>query len=291
MLHSAEHLYLQAPPAPYFLECGRVRYAPGDMHPSRLNLGVFDLIIVESGCLYIGEEDRQWELGAEQAVILLPNRYHYSVMPCEEETVFFWVHFQTVCDWTESADDNAMTDAEEHFRRYLTVPYSLRLPKRWTLPHPDLIRSLADKLLESSGERRSSAYWSRQQSFESMLQLLDTRQFEQYEHPAVAVAERTETFIKNNYRHNVTSSALSEELHFHYNYITRCMKQVYGVTPIEYLMNYRLDQAKLLLLTTDWPIGKIALYVGFDNTPYFSNCFTNRIGVPPTKYRKQYLPD
>lgn len=289
MSDSTEYLYLQAPPAPYFLECGLVHYGPGDVHPSRRGLGVFDLIIVESGCLYLGEEDKQWDLAAGQSLLLLPDRYHYCVQPCEAETRFFWVHFHSLCHFTETTDENLIMESEEHAQQFMAIPYSLRIPKQWTLPHPEQIASLTTKLLNSSTERRSSAFWTRQQTFEELLKLMDLKQFEQYESPAVAVAEATEAFIKNNYRSPITSLRLSEELHFHYNYITRCMKQIYGMTPIEFLSHYRLEQAKLLLLKTDWPVTEIAIYVGFDNTPYFSNCFTKKIGLPPTKFRKQYM--
>ncbi|MOA56370.1 Arabinose operon regulatory protein [compost metagenome] len=60
------------------------------------------------------------------------------------------------------------------------------------------------------------------------------------------------------------------------------------MTPVEYVMKYRLEQAKLLLLKTEWPIAEVAHQVGFENVPYFSNCFTSQIGLSPSKYRKQY---
>lgn len=289
MQYSVEQLLFPAPPAPYFLECGSTHYQPGDTHPNRRNLGKFDLIIMESGCLHIGEEEKNWSLTAGQSLLLNPDRYHYSVKPCTEATAFFWIHFHSVCDWRETDNENEMIDTEEHVNQFLTAPYSLTIPKVWTLPQPQLIGKLTEQLLKASTERRSSAFWTKQQTFEDILKLLDLRQFEQYESPAITVAETTEAFIKNNYRSAITSAMLTEELHFHYNYITRCMKQVYGLTPIAFLNHYRLEQAKLLLLKTDWPVAEIARYVGFENTPYFSSCFTNAIGLSPMKYRKQFM--
>ncbi|GIP48436.1 hypothetical protein J53TS2_20270 [Paenibacillus sp. J53TS2] len=60
------------------------------------------------------------------------------------------------------------------------------------------------------------------------------------------------------------------------------------MTPNDYLLHYRLEQAKLLLLKTEWPIADIAAYVGFNSTPYFSNRFALKNGCSPRAFRKQY---
>lgn len=288
MIKSAEIIHMLTPPAPYLLECGQTFYNAGDEHPSRRSIGVFDLIMIESGTLFIGEEDRQWELGAGQSLLLLPDRYHYSVKPCEERCKFYWVHFHTISSWQEASPEMpAALKTEDHFRSFGTTPYSIQLPKAWKMPYPEQTYHLMDRLLRHSMERQSSAYWLQQQTFEELLRMMDLRQLEQHASPAVIVAEQTEAYIKNNYRSEMTSRSLSEALHFHYNYITRCMKQVYGMTPNDYLLHYRLEQAKLLLLKTEWPIAEISKYTGFNNAAYFSNRFSLKNGCSPQQFRKQ----
>ncbi|AZK46738.1 helix-turn-helix domain-containing protein [Paenibacillus lentus] len=291
MVKTTEIVHFPAPPAPYYLECGYTVYAPGDEHPNRRNMGKFDLIMMKSGTLFIGEEDKNWALTAGQSLLLLPNRYHYSVQPCEEETHFYWIHFHSICAWAESSAEQQMVHVpqpDEHYQTFLTSPYSIQLPKMWDMPYPERAYQLMEKLLQSPGTRQSSAFWTQQQAFEELLRMMDLRQLEQYTSPIVAVAEKTEAFIKNNYKAELTSKDMSEALHYHYNYITRCMKQVYGMTPNDYLQHYRLEQAKLLLLKTEWPIAEIAKYVGFKSTPYFSNRFTIKNGCSPLQFRKQY---
>jgi AraC-like DNA-binding protein len=289
MSETSEHVYFAAPPLPYYLESGVTLHQPGDQHPSRKQLGVFDLLIVESGCLFIGEEEQRWSLTEGQTLLLLPDLYHYSAKPSEENTVFYWVHFQAVGQWQQSGLEHANLNHEAHYNRFLTSPYSLHLQKAWTLPYPEQAYRLMRALNKAGSERQSSAFWTQQQTFEELLRMMDLRQNESYTSPVVTLAEKTEAYIKNNYRTEITSKTMSETLNFHYNYITRCMKQVYGMTPIDYLAKYRLEQAKLLLLKTEWPVAEIALHVGFENVPYFSNCFTRQIGLPPTKFRKRYM--
>lgn len=288
MTEATVHIYFAAPPLPYYLDSGVTVQERGDQHPNRKQIGVFDLLIVERGCLFIGEDDRRWSLAAGQTLLLLPDRYHYSVKPSEDKTVFYWIHFQAVGEWQESEQDHASINQDMHYNRFLTSPYSLHLQKAWTLPYPEQAFRLIRTLNKTGGERQSSAFWTQQQTFEELLRMMDLRQNDSYTSPSVTLAEKTEAFIKNNFRTEITSKTIVDALNFHYNYITRCMKQVYGMTPIDYLSKYRLEQAKLLLLKTEWPVAEIARHVGFENVPYFSNCFTNQMGMPPTKFRKQY---
>lgn len=282
-------LFYAAPPLPYFLGSGEALYEAGDRHPNRQNLGLFDWLIVESGCLHIGEEESQWVLTEGQSLILLPDKYHYAAQPCAEQTRFYWIHSQAAGEWLQSEQTHEMLDQESHAARFMTAPYSLALRKQWTLPYPEQAYQMAHKLNRSGSERQTSAFWTRQQAFEELLRMMDLRQNDMYASPVVTLAEKAETYLKTHYRSQLTSRSMSEALNFHYNYITRCMKQVYGMTPSDYLTAYRLEQAKLLLLKTEWPIAVIAEQVGYESAPYFTHSFSKKIGISPAKFRKQYM--
>ncbi|EHB65824.1 transcriptional regulator, AraC family [Paenibacillus lactis 154] len=260
-------------PPPYYLESGSTLYAAGDQHPNRRNLGVYDLILVRSGCLYLGEEEEQWELHAGDLVILLPDAYHYAVQACREETYFYWLHFQ------------AAADSPTHSG---SISHSIFLPKLAHVPYPDQAYQLFESLHLLATEPRSIALWREQSLFIELMQLLDQSRAGQEQSRARKVAEQIESFIKIHYREPISNGRLSESLHFHYNYLTRCMKESHGVTPSEYLLQYRLDQAKRLLLTTRWPVSRIAEHVGFQYPPYFTRRFSARFGISPLQYRKQY---
>jgi len=275
-------IFLSAPPTPFYLESGVTIYQPGEQHPNRRNIGVFDLLIIEKGCLFMGEESTEWALKEGETLLLLPNKYHYAVRPCEEETKFYWIHFQAATHWEETNDREFSQSSQE---------YTIQLKKNWSFPYPKQGFSLVDRLISTTQERHSDSFWMRQQLFNEMLQVMDIRQNRQDSDPALAVAEQAEFFIKTNYQRGITNQMLSDELHFHYNYITRCMKKVYGVTPMEYLLKFRLEQAKLLLLRTDWSIATISEKVGFENPPYFTRCFSREMKISPLRFRKNYTEE
>lgn len=276
-------LTLLSPPLPYFIESDRVTYRPGEEHPNRTNIGAFDLLFVNSGALHIGEERRHWTVGAGQMLILRPDRWHYSTAPCKETTVFDWVHFQTSGPWEETDHPHG---GALHGDYYV---FPIRLPKYAALPSPARAQETFAQLHEASGDSSHASFWGRQQLFLRLIEMLDEGWRADSAPTSVGVAERAAAFLKLNYRNPVTNGELGEALQLHPNYIARCMTEVYGCTPQQYMLLYRLDQAKLLLQKTDWPVARVAKETGFRQTPHFSRVFSEHAGIAPLQYRKQYM--
>jgi AraC-like DNA-binding protein len=275
-------LTLLSPPLPYFIESDRVTYKPGDRHPNRTSLGAFDMLFVNSGTLYIGEDARTWALGPGQMLLLRPDSWHYAAEPCREETVFDWVHFQTAGEWEETDRPHS---GNLHGDYYV---YAIRLPKFLTVTDPVQTMDTFAKLHEAAHASSHASFWERQQLFLRLVEMFDEGWRADAAPTSVGVAERAAAYLKMNYRNPMTNGALGEALQLHPNYIARCMTEVYGCTPQQYMLLYRLDQAKLLLLKTDWPVARIATETGFRQTPHFSRCFSEHAGLSPLQYRKQY---
>lgn len=55
----------------------------------------------------------------------------------------------------------------------------------------------------------------------------------------------------------------------------------------EYLVDFRLNYAKILILQTRESITDIAFYCGFNSLSYFQRCFAKKYGLPPKRYRKE----
>ena len=69
------------------------------------------------------------------------------------------------------------------------------------------------------------------------------------------------------------------------NYLSQLFKKEAGVTFVHYVTQKRLDDAKVLLLTTKKPLTDIALEVGFNDTFHFIKTFKKFVGMPPGQYR------
>lgn len=64
-------------------------------------------------------------------------------------------------------------------------------------------------------------------------------------------------------------------------------KALTGMTPNNFILNYRLKYAAAMLLKyPDLPVAEIGDKCGFSSPVYFSRCFKNQYGVTPQVYRK-----
>lgn len=70
----------------------------------------------------------------------------------------------------------------------------------------------------------------------------------------------------------------------------RCFRQVLQRRPLEYLIDYRLEQAARLIAQTDTPISQVATACGMGHASYFDRRFKQRYGLTPLAYRKQKQP-
>lgn len=71
--------------------------------------------------------------------------------------------------------------------------------------------------------------------------------------------------------------------------LQRKMKNLLGVTPLDFLREARIKHACRLLRETDDPITKIAFLCGFSDAKYFSCCFKASVGSSPSDYRNSGL--
>ncbi len=93
-------------------------------------------------------------------------------------------------------------------------------------------------------------------------------------------------FIRRHYQDSLCLDLLVEQACLSKSYFLRLFRQYMGTTPYNYLLGYRISQAKELLLTTSLSVGAVASHVGFANESTFSTRFSTMTGQSPLQYRK-----
>lgn len=66
----------------------------------------------------------------------------------------------------------------------------------------------------------------------------------------------------------------------------RKFREVYAVSPAQYILKVRLQRASLLLKHESLSCEEVAFRCGFNNSSYFSTCFCSQFGQTPSKYRQ-----
>lgn len=66
---------------------------------------------------------------------------------------------------------------------------------------------------------------------------------------------------------------------------TGAFHDAFGLSPWQYVMRARLDEAARQLWHGEAPVTEVALATGFASPSHFATAFARRFGVPPTRYR------
>lgn len=93
-------------------------------------------------------------------------------------------------------------------------------------------------------------------------------------------------YIHNHYNEKLTTAYLADKFYLSSSYFCHIFKDVVGKTVIEYINEYRIEKASVMLKNTEEAVSKIAEEVGFENHNYFDRIFLRLKGVPPTEYKK-----
>ena len=72
-------------------------------------------------------------------------------------------------------------------------------------------------------------------------------------------------------------------------YFRKKFKQNFGITPIEYRNNLRLEQAKIKLESDEMTIQEISDFFGYSTVSHFIQQFKKRYGASPLAYKKDFI--
>lgn len=95
------------------------------------------------------------------------------------------------------------------------------------------------------------------------------------------------SYMEEHCQEPVTLRQLADTVSCNTQYLCRFFREIAGMSPIQYLISYRLERACHMLAHTTLPVTAIALDCGFDNISYFIRKFKEIKGCTPKEYRKK----
>lgn len=95
-------------------------------------------------------------------------------------------------------------------------------------------------------------------------------------------------YLNKNYREDISIAKLCRIGGMSKSSLMRNFKNAAGISPLQYLLRLRLEEAAFLLRSTKKTLGEIAVTTGFNDVNYLSRQFKRAQGLPPALYRKKY---
>lgn len=99
---------------------------------------------------------------------------------------------------------------------------------------------------------------------------------------------RAEEYLRNHLHEELTIDKTAKAMHVSRSYFTRAFRAHTGKTFIGYVTQCRLNEAKVLLQDTEWPITKIGESIGLKPSR-LREIFQQQEGLSPIEYRENIL--
>ncbi len=98
---------------------------------------------------------------------------------------------------------------------------------------------------------------------------------------------KTMDYIKENYSHEITVTAIAESVGLNVNYLERLIKATTGKTIVAHITDFRLTQAKSLIINTNLSLTDIGFHCGYGSRQSFYENFKKSEGLSPSDYKKK----
>ena len=96
-------------------------------------------------------------------------------------------------------------------------------------------------------------------------------------------------YIRDNLTEDLSLGRLSELSNLDPTYFHKLYTSVYGKSPAQRTLAYRITAAKIALNDSDLPLSDIAAQCGFSSQSYFASKFKEATGFSPSQYRRNLL--
>jgi AraC-like DNA-binding protein len=107
----------------------------------------------------------------------------------------------------------------------------------------------------------------------------------QNSHPIPSLLKEVIHYINDNLDKKIEIDELVQKTSWNKFYFIKVFSKFLGETPYQYILNLKMERAKLLLIT-DVPLSQIAFELGFLSYSNFNRAFKKIVDISPANYRK-----
>jgi len=281
-------LEFQVPPFPLLATVGHVCWPPGVVHASR-QFDVFDLIICTKGTLYMEENGVQYAIEQGMMLVLEPGKVHQGYHPTETETEVYWIHFQYPMpaplleknSWQQPLLKASNQDTVPH-------PAMIEIPKFAVIDLRVIIPLLTEMLALHSVLTSYRSFELHILFGQVLMQLHNGMRTSSPQARSYFLGEKVASYLASNLESPFDSAQMEHDLHYHFDYLSRCLKHYSGMSPLRYRHHLQIERAKRLLTHSELPLIRIGEQCGFQDHNYFIRLFKRQTSFTPGEYRRQH---
>lgn len=169
----------------------------------------------------------------------------------------------------------------------LNQGFFVNRPPVFTIGHNERIVDLYQKAIEIANEERAGYQQALGGIVMHILGLMfyrdKTRDFEDEE--LINKINKAKVIMRESVYQSVSPEEIAQNLNMSYSGFRRSFKELTGTSPLKYILELKLNEAKLLLSNSTLSVKQISYNLNFDNPDYFPVFFKKRTGITPIEYR------
>lgn len=255
------------------------------------------LLYVVSGCIYVTEDEVDYEVHAGEVLFLRSGIRHYGKKEIPKGTSWYFTHFYL----EEPAKQSMYLQEQQMLAPFDPFCFQMELPKHLSEMEQSksmkLLTELVDSLHSGNAMRKLDNEVSDYQAVYPMtVWNANARLFEILTEIAIgnqpveqkqSLSDRIAAYLEQHIVEKFSADALEKQFFLSYKYMAAVFRQEKQMTLHQYHTRARMTQACQLLCTTMKSIGEISEELGYHDMLYFSRCFHQTTGMSPTEYRRQ----
>jgi len=228
-------------------------------------------IVSGQGTYVVGH--KEYKLKAGDCFISYPHREVSYYADVKDPWEYAWVGFSG----TEAGlilDSTDFTQDEPYIR---------------DTPHGKEILELIKEIYKAKGNSFSAGINMTGKLYELLSFFVEDSVSKPIKMGAKLYVQSSMEYISENYASPISIEEIADYVGISRSQLFRCFQQISGISPKEYLTQYRIKKACQLLTQTSFSMTAIANSLGFENSLYFSKAFHKVQGVSPSEYRAAAL--
>jgi len=93
------------------------------------------------------------------------------------------------------------------------------------------------------------------------------------------------SIMESHYSEKVSLEDIADQLHISYAWFRKYFRKNTGFSPYDYLINIRINHAKIMLKNSGRSVKEISQASGFESQQQFSRTFKKKAGITPVQFR------
>jgi AraC-like DNA-binding protein/mannose-6-phosphate isomerase-like protein (cupin superfamily) len=245
----------------------------------------FEFVYVETGTVYFGISDKQFALSEGQGVFINSKILHRYFSQGNAIVPNF-----VLMPYFIAAQDSLIY--QKYVLPIMASPMDYQIFSQdipWQAQALSLMREMMAAQEKASDVELVSSYLI-QKIWHILYQNTDVEHMgkkENYSASSQARLQLMMQYIHQKFAYNISLSDIADQAKVSKSTALNLFQRYLGISPVTYLINYRLQEAAKLLASTEKKVTVISKDTGFDNVDYFCKAFKKYYKLTPTEYRKK----